>query len=107
MNQLKAMVGSGLLLTMLSFAPLAAWSQSEPKNVADWSTQDSASVMDQNVSREIKQAWLDGKNATAAMAFQENGEIAMNEGKEGEAKQYFHAAEEELATLTPDHHTDY
>jgi hypothetical protein len=103
------MVGSGLVLTMLSFGSLAAWSQSEPKSVADWSTHDTASVMDQNVSREIKQAWLDDKDATGAMAFQENGEIAMNEGKEREAKQYFHAAEEELATLTPEHtdHTDY
>ena len=61
------MVGSGLVLMMLSFAPLAAWGQSEPKNVADWSTQDTASVMDHKVSREIKQAWLDGKNATNQM----------------------------------------
>lgn len=103
MDHLKAMVGSGLVLTVLSFAPLAAWGQSEPKNVANWSTPDTASVMDQNLSRQIKQAWLEGENATAAMAFQENGEIAMNEGREGEAKQYFHAAEQELATLTPDH----
>ncbi|HTT77217.1 MAG TPA: hypothetical protein VMF50_14720 [Candidatus Binataceae bacterium] len=66
-----------------------------------WSPQQNPRAMDQNVSREIKQAWDHGENATAAMAFQENGEIAMNEGREAEAKQYFHRAEQELATLTP------
>jgi hypothetical protein len=58
--------------------------------------------MDQNVSREIKSAWSKGKNATLAMSFRENGEIAMAEGKEKEAKQYFQAAEQELATLQPE-----
>ena len=58
--------------------------------------------MDENVSRDIKQAWSEGKNATAAMAFQENGEIAMSEGKEREASRYFQAAEQELGTLEPE-----
>jgi hypothetical protein len=58
--------------------------------------------MDQTVSREIKQAWSEGKNATAAMAFQENGEIAMGEGNEKQARQYFQAAEQELERLTPE-----
>jgi len=37
------------------------------------------------------------------MAFQEHGEIAIGEGKEKEAKQYFEAAENELGTLEPEH----
>jgi hypothetical protein len=113
MNHLKAMIGSALVVTLLSLAPLAALGQSAPENLAtpgsssacrtEWSTQGSASAMDHTLSREIKRAWSEDKNATAAMAFQENGEIAMNEGKDGEAKQYFRAAEQELATLTSDH----
>jgi hypothetical protein len=67
-----------------------------------WSPYDSASQMDQNVSHKIQRAWSEGKNATLAMSFQENGEIAMAEGKEKEAKQYFRAAEQELATLQPE-----
>ena len=70
---------------------------------AGWSNSNSVSVMDQNVSRDIKHAWSEGKNASAAMAFQEHGEIAIGEGKEKEAKQYFEAAEKELGTLEPEH----
>jgi hypothetical protein len=98
---------------MLTFTAPVAWGQSAPSNMAasattgayqtDWSTHDSASLMDQDVSREIKQAWSEGKNATGAMAFQENGEIAMVDGKEKEARQYFQAAEQELGTLKPSH----
>ncbi len=111
MNSLKTIAGSGLALMLTVTAPVA-WGQSVSKNVGgsvavvDASGagrgHDSVSLMDQNVSREIKQAWSEGKNATAAMAFQENGEIAMGEGKEKEARQYFQAAERELGTLTPE-----
>jgi hypothetical protein len=112
MKSLKAIAGSGLTLMLTLAAPIAC-GQSIPKDVAQssvsgtqntsWSVQDSASLMDQKVSREIKQAWSDGKNATLAMSFQENGEIAMSEGKEKEARQYFQAAEQELTTLQPEH----
>jgi hypothetical protein len=101
MNCLKTIAGSGLAL-MLTFAEPIAWGQSVSKNVdTDWSAHDNASLMDQNVSREIKQAWSEGKDATGAMAFQENGEIAMIEGKEKEARLYFQAAKQELGTLKP------
>ena len=110
MKSLKTIAGSCLTLMLTLGAPIA-WGQSIPKDVASvsgtqntsWSVQDSASLMDQKVSREIKQAWSDGKNATLAMSFQENGEIAMSEGKEKEARQYFQAAEQELTTLQPEH----
>jgi hypothetical protein len=59
----------------------------------------SASAMDQDVSRKIKQAWAQGKDASGALAFQENGEIALSEGKEQEAKKHFQAAEQELARI--------
>jgi hypothetical protein len=112
MNCLKTIAGSGLALVLILSAPLA-WGQSVPKDVtpsgatgeyrAIWTaTPENASLMDQNVSRDIKQAWSEGKNATAAMAFQENGEIAMSEGKEREASRYFQAAETELGTLEPE-----
>jgi S-formylglutathione hydrolase FrmB len=111
MNSLKTIAGGGLALMLTFTAPVAS-GQSVPNNVAasgatgaydtDWSTHDSVSLMDQNVSREIKQAWSEGKDATGAMAFQENGEIAMGEGKEKQARQYFQAAEQELRTLKPE-----
>jgi hypothetical protein len=61
MNSLKGIAGSGLVLTLMFTAPIA-WGQSVHKDEAEsgasgaytasWSTQDSASLMDQNVSRE-------------------------------------------------------
>jgi hypothetical protein len=104
MNYLKSSAGIGFALMLTFTAPVA--SGQVPKNVAASSsadsTRDSASLMDQNVSREIKQAWSEGKNATLAMSFQENGEIAISEGKDKEARQYFQAAEQELRTLQPE-----
>jgi hypothetical protein len=115
MKSIKNSAGSGLALILTLSAPVA-WGQSAPTTVAEsgtsgaenasWSMQDSASLMDQKVSREIKQAWSEGKNATLAMSFQENGEIAMGEGKEKVARQYFQDAELELATLQPDRPSD-
>jgi hypothetical protein len=111
MNFTKSIAGSSLAL-MLTFTAPVAWGQSGPQYVRGPAGMvdpsgaghghDSASLMDQSVSREIKQAWSEGKNATGAMAFQENGEIAMDEGKEKEARQYFQAAERELGTLEPE-----
>jgi len=114
MNSVMTIAGSGLALMLTLTAPIA-WAQSTPQDLAEssnsnaqnasWSMQDTASVMDQKVSREIKQAWSEGKNATLAMSFQENGEIALTEGKGKEARQYFQAAEQELAALQPEHST--
>jgi hypothetical protein len=64
------------------------------------STNESASMMDQDVSREIREAWSQGKDASGAAAFQENGEIALIEGNEQEAKGFFRSARNELNTLT-------
>jgi hypothetical protein len=110
MNSLKTLAGGGFAL-MLTFAAPAAWSQSVPKNIApsgttgaydaSWSTQGNASLMDQTVTREIRQAWSEGKDATLAMAFQENAEIAMSDGRENDATHYFQAAEQELGSLNP------
>src|SRR5260221_14355192 len=109
MNYRKSTAGIGFALTLM-FGTAVASGQSAPKNVAASSSpdsaRDSASLMDQNVSREIKQAWSEGKNATLDMSFQENGEIAISEGKGKEARQYFQAAEQELTTLQPEHTSD-
>jgi len=64
---------------------------------------ESASAMDQEVSRKIKAAWAQGKDASGAAAFQESGEIALSEGKEQEAKKDFLAAEQELARIRGGH----
>jgi hypothetical protein len=112
MNCLTTFTVSGWALILTLAAPVGrcqpapaseAMSCVKGTRPAGWFTSDSASVMDQTVSRDIKQAWSEGKNATAAMAFQENGEIAMSEGKERDARQYFQAAESELGTLKPEH----
>jgi hypothetical protein len=81
MNGLKTVAGIGLAL-MLTFAPLVVLCQSVPKAVAAATdayrpagrTHDSASMMDHNLSREIKQAWSEGKSANLAMLFQETEE---------------------------------
>jgi len=83
MKSLNIIAGIDLAL-ILTLTPPIAWAQSVPKDGAEsgasgayttsWSTQNSPSLMDQNVSREIKQAWSEGKNATLAMSFQENGD---------------------------------
>jgi hypothetical protein len=112
MNRLINTAGVTLvLMSALNVSP--AWSQTVSKdssgcgpasasyNPVSTMSEDPL-VMDQNLSREIKQAWSEGKNATAAMAFQENGEIALNKGKDREARQYFAEAERELATLQPE-----
>ena len=111
MERVRTIAGSGLVLALALSAPYA-WSQTAPNNAHDQSDQvyassmssgsESAPLMDQRVSQDIKRAWSGGKNATAAMAFQENGEVAMSEGKDREAKRYFSRAERELATLEPE-----
>jgi hypothetical protein len=112
MNRFKTIAGSGFALILTLAAPVA-WGQTVPDNAGafaargayqtNWSTQENVTLMDQNLSREIRQAWSEGKDATAAMAFQENAEIAFSEGKEQEANQYFSAAERELGSLKPVH----
>jgi tetratricopeptide (TPR) repeat protein len=96
----KLIVTSGAALLFAVSAP-TAWGQTRlvtgstiEKDAA--ATQDSASAMDQDVSRKIRQAWSEGKDASGAAAFQENGEIALAEGKQQQARQYF---EQALANL--------
>ncbi len=57
--------------------------------------------MDQDLAQKISQAWSEGKDASGAVAFQENGEIALSEGNQQQARHYFEAAEHELASLRP------
>jgi Tfp pilus assembly protein PilX len=108
MYSAKSLAASGLALMLTLGAPLA-WAQTAPGNgrTPDSAyqsvslTNENVTTMDQQVSRQIRQAWSEGKDATAAMAFQENAEIAMSDGKEKEAMQYLQAAERELQTLQP------
>jgi hypothetical protein len=95
----KLIVTSGAALLFAVSAPIA-WGQTRPAGSAieagATATQDSASATDQAVSRKIRQAWSEGKDASGAAAFQENGEIALGEGKQQQARQYF---EQALANL--------
>lgn len=65
----------------------------------------SASAMDKEVTRQIDQAWAEHKDASGAAAFQENGEIALSEGRKQEAKEYFRKALDELARIGVAEHT--
>ena len=100
----KLIVTSGAALLFALSAPIT-WGQTRPVmgsalEAGAAGTQDSASAMDQDVSHKITQAWSEGKDASGAAAFQENGEIALGEGNQQEAKGFFRSARNELNTLT-------
>jgi hypothetical protein len=98
---LKIFAGSTMALTLAIFTT-AAWGQIAPQNTGSVvSTSESAAALDQNVAQKISQAWAEGKDASGAVAFQENGEIAMSEGNPQQARHYFDAAEHELSNLKP------
>jgi hypothetical protein len=100
MHCLKTLAG-GCLAAILTIAP-AVWGQSMPQGKTPVvSTSESAGTMDQELAQKISQAWSEGKDASGAAAFQENGEIALSEGNEQEARRYFESAEQELARLHP------
>src|SRR5215469_889978 len=90
------MVGMALAIPATS-----AWSQMGPGSASTVSVTESANAMDHQLANRISQAWSEGKDASGAVAFQENGEIALSEGKPEEARQYFKAAERELNGLKP------
>jgi hypothetical protein len=65
------------------------------------SKNDSVSVMDQTgIALTSNRPGLMGRMRLALWRFKE---IAMGEGKEKEARQYFQAAEKEIGTLEPEH----
>ena len=100
MKFLKTLTG-GCLAAILTIAP-AVWAQSMPQGKTSVvSTSASAETMDSELAQKISQAWSEGKDASGAAAFQENGEIALSEGNEREAKRYFESAEQELGRLHP------
>ncbi len=100
MNCFKTLAG-GCLAAILTIAP-AAWAQSGPQGKTSVvSATGNADTMDQELAQKISQAWSEGKDASGAAAFQENGEIALSEGNPQQARRYFEAAERELARLQP------
>jgi len=103
-NCLKKIAGCSLaLMFAASFAIPAtpAWSQmmAPQSRVSAMSASDSAGALDQDVAQKISEAWSEGKDASGAVAFQENGEIALSEGNTNQARSDFEAAEHELAGL--------
>jgi len=100
-NCLKKLAGSGLVL-VLAVSTATAWGQTMPQSTASTgSATGNVDSMDQDVALKISQAWSEGKDASGAAAFQENGEIALSEGNQQQARRYFEAAERELARLHP------
>lgn len=103
MKCLKIFAGTSLA-AMLAVSTAAAWAQTTPQNATlTVSSNQSVDEMDQDVAQKISQAWSEGKDASGAVAFQENGEIALSEGNQQQARHYLEAAEQELARLRPVH----
>jgi hypothetical protein len=106
MKNFKALAGaSGLALLMaMSFglpATRALAQATTPGTATTVSATQSADQMDEDLARQISEAWSQGKDASGAVAFQENGEIAMSEGNDAQAQRDFQAAEQELARVRP------
>ena len=101
MKSLKMLAGTGLA-AMLAVSTTSVWAQTTPQNATlTVSSTQSVDTMDQDIAQKISQAWSEGKDASGAVAFQENGEIALSEGNQQQARHYFEAAEHELARLRP------
>lgn len=104
-NRVKKFAGTTLAL-MLAASPMAGakavWAQMTPQNNGSVvNASENVSSMDQQLADQIRQAWSKDEDASGAVAFQENGEIALSQGDEQQARQYFEAAERELAHLKP------
>ncbi len=105
MNRVKKLAGTTLAL-MLAASPIiaasAAWGQKMPQNTGSAvNASDRVDAMDQKLSYDISRAWSENEDASGAVAFQENGEVALSEGDQQRARGYFEAAEKELAHLKP------
>jgi len=101
MKSLKLLAGTSLA-AMLAISTTAVWAQTMPQNASlTVSSTRNVDAMDQDLAQKISQAWSEGKDASGAVAFQENGEIALSEGNQQQARHYFEAAERELASLRP------
>ncbi len=101
MKSLKIFAGTSLA-AMLAISTTAVWAQATPQNASlTVNSTQNVDAMDQDLAQKISQAWSEGKDASGAVAFQENGEIALSEGNQQQARHYFEAAEHELASLRP------
>ena len=105
MNRVKKLAGTTLAL-MLAVSPLigarASWAQMMRENTGSVvGASESVDAMDQKLAYDISQAWSHDEDASGAVAFQENGEIALSQGNQRQARHYFEAAEKELANLKP------
>ncbi len=102
MNYLKTFAAGGMALVLAIFST-AARGQTAPSSAvgSTVSATQIANAMDQDLAQKISQAWSEGKDANGAVAFQENGEMALSAGNPQQARQYFEAAEHELTGLQP------
>lgn len=104
MTLVRKIAGAGIAL-MLVTAPVfstVARGQMAPRDSGTViAASRTASDMDETLAREISQAWAENKDASGAVAFQENGEIAQSQGNDHQAIRYFQDAEHELGNLKP------
>ncbi len=105
MNFVRKLAGTAVALMLVAaptFSASAAWGQVMQSNSGSMvNTVETASDMDMSLAREISQAWAENKDASGAVAFQENGEIALSNGNEQLARHYFELARQNLAQLKP------
>jgi hypothetical protein len=86
-----------VLATSLMSPAAVAWSQTASQPGAGGA--ESTGNLDVDLSQKIGQAWSEDKDASGAVAFEENGEIALREGNKEEARRDFEAGEHELNGL--------
>jgi CubicO group peptidase (beta-lactamase class C family) len=88
-----------VLATSLMSPAAIAWSQAASQPGA--SEAESTGRLDMDLAQGISEAWSEGKDASGAVAFEENGEIALSEGDKQRARRDFEAGERELVRLHP------
>lgn len=102
LNRVRKSTMALVLATSLAIPASAAWCQMTPEHTQTTvAGPENLEAFDMDVAQKISRAWAEDEDASGAVAFQENAEIVMSEGRTEEARHYFQAAEEELGRLHP------
>ena len=100
MNHLREFA-AGTVALMLGSLATAVRAQTAPSPLNSVVLIEADDAMDLQLAKQISEAWTQGKDVTAAVAFQVKGENALSQGDPLEASRYFEAAEHELTVLRP------
>jgi hypothetical protein len=99
-NKFGAVVAGSLVLIMSSATVTLAQTASSLEDPTI-SVTENDNAMDLNLAQQISDAWIRGRDVTAAVTFQIKGETALIQGDPRLASHYFDAAEHELTVPHP------